>query len=312
MSRAIHLLGENSSERTKGKKRFDGEKQLSRKMAEEPQKASSSSSSLQQPSPDKKPEDAEIKPQAPDYGDSPKYPVLYPGRVPGSNPGQNDEQMNRGAGIYAVPVHQVGGYVSGLPSNYLIPLTYNVPTTRPSNENEAGGENQAQAGQGQQQQQPAHQRQVVVRRFEIAFQLDIFLILKLAAVIFLFNQDGSRQRLALLVIFATIIYLYQTGALAPFIRWLSQGMHRAAVPPPPHRPAARADNDPAAAMPLNQDAVPEGQENEAGDGNRANANENVGAGAGQQGNQWWGIVKEIQMIVFGFITSLLPGFHNID
>ncbi|KAH0915489.1 hypothetical protein HID58_029935, partial [Brassica napus] len=249
---------------------------------------------------------------APDHGDSPKYPVLYPGLAPGSNPGQYDEQMNRGAGIYAVPVHQFGGYVAGLPSNYLIPLTYNVPTTRPSNETEAGGENQAQAGQGQ-QQQPAQQRQVVVRRFEIAFQLDIFLILKLAAVIFLFNQDGSRQRLALLVIFATIIYLYQTGALAPFIRWLSQGMHRAAVPPPPpHRPAARADNDPAAAVPLNQEAVPEGQENEAGDGNRANANENVGAGAGQQGNQWWGIVKEIQMIVFGFITSLLPGFHNID
>ncbi|XP_022555947.1 uncharacterized protein LOC106390067 isoform X2 [Brassica napus] len=216
--------------------------------------------------------------------------------------------MNRGAGIYAAPVHQFGGYVAGLPSNYLIPLTYNVPTTtRPSNETEAGGENQAQARQGQ-QQQPGHQRQVVVRRFEITFQLDIFLILKLAAVIFLFNQDGSRQRLALLVIFATIIYLYQTGALAPFIRWLSQGMHRAAVPPRAHRP----DNDPAAAMPLNQDAAPEGQENEAGDGNRANANENVGAGAGQQGNQWWGIVKEIQMIIFGFITSLLPGFHNID
>ncbi|KAF8053150.1 hypothetical protein N665_1458s0008 [Sinapis alba] len=159
----------------------------------------------------------------------------------------------------------------------------------------------------------AHQRQVVVQRFEIAFQLDIFLILKLAAVIYLFNQDGSRQQLAVLVIFATIIYLYQTGALAPFIRWLSQGMHRAAVPPPPRAPppAARADNDLAAAMPLNQDAVPEGQENEAGNGNQANANENVGAG--QQGNnQWWGIVKEIQMIVFGFITSLLPGFHNID
>ncbi|KAF2545354.1 hypothetical protein F2Q70_00020072 [Brassica cretica] len=57
-------------------------------------------------------------------------------------------------------------------------------------------------------------------------------------------------------------------------------------------------------------SLKEGQENEAGDGNRANANENVGAG--EQGNQWWGIVKEIQMIVFGFITSLLPGFHNID
>lgn len=35
--------------------------------------------------------------------------------------------------------------------------------------------------------------------------------------------------------------------------------------------------------------------------------------AGAEGvNHWWGIVKEIQMIVFGFITSLLPGFHNID
>lgn len=35
-------------------------------------------------------------------------------------------------------------------------------------------------------------------------------------------------------------------------------------------------------------------------------------GMGNDGNRWWGIVKEVQMIVFGFITSLLPGFHNID
>ncbi|KAF8113753.1 hypothetical protein N665_0046s0098 [Sinapis alba] len=276
-------------------------------MAEEQQKVSSSSSASQQPSSsDKKPEeDSGIKPQNPDRA------PLYPGLVHGF-----DEQTNRGAGIYAVPLHHHHHHQFGaLPANYFIPLTYNLPTTRPSNETEAGGENQAQAGQGQQQQQqPAQQqRQVVVRRFEIAFQLDIFLILKLAAVIFLFNQDGSRQRLALLVIFATIIYLYQTGALAPFVRWLSQGMHRAAVPPPrpqPQPPAARADNDPAAAMPLNEAVVPEGQENEGDNGNRANANENVDAA--HQGNQWWGIVKEIQMIVFGFITSLLPGFHNID
>jgi len=58
----------------------------------------------------------------------------------------------------------------------------------------------------------------------------------------------------------------------------------------------------------------EGEENEADNGNRAraNANENENVDAGNQGNQWWGIVKEIQMIVFGFITSLLPGFHNIE
>ncbi|KAJ0263039.1 Transmembrane protein [Hirschfeldia incana] len=273
-------------------------------MAEEHEKVSSTSA-LQRPSYSSF-SSVKIKPQNPHPG----YRL---------NPGPPyDEQTNGGAaGIYAVPPvnhHQFGG--GALPSNYLIPLTYNLPTTRPSNEAESGAENQGQAGQGQGQQQPAHQRQVVVRRFEIAFQLDIFLILKLAAVIFLFNQDGSRQRLAVLVIFATIIYLYQTGALAPFVRWLSQGMHRAAVPPPhrPNRPLARPDDDPpAAAAPLNEAAAPgaEGQENEGDNGrNRGNGNENVDAG--QQGNQCWGIVKEIQMIVFGFITSLLPGFHNID
>lgn len=53
----------------------------------------------------------------------------------------------------------------------------------------------------------------------------------------------------------------------------------------------------------------------ANDGNRAveNENENLAEPGGVNGaNHWWGIVKEIQMIVFGFITSLLPGFHNID
>lgn len=40
---------------------------------------------------------------------------------------------------------------------------------------------------------------------------------------------------------------YQTGALTPLIRWLSQGMHRAVVPPQ-LRPAVRAENVPPAAM----------------------------------------------------------------
>ena len=47
------------------------------------------------------------------------------------------------------------------------------------------------------------------------------------------------------------------------------------------------------------------------DADREVENENAAEpGAGNGGNQWWGIVKEVQMIVFGFITSLLPGFHN--
>lgn len=80
--------------------------------------------------------------------------------------------------------------------------------SRPSAEVGASGQEHGQEGQQQQrQQQPAPQRQIVVRRFQIAFQLDLLLILKLAAVIFLFNQDGSRQRLVVLVFFASLVYL---------------------------------------------------------------------------------------------------------
>lgn len=49
------------------------------------------------------------------------------------------------------------------------------------------------------------------------------------------------------------------------------------------------------------------------EGNRDGAeNEDEQRQAQGGGNRWWGIVKEVQMIVFGFITSLLPGFHNLD
>ncbi|MBA0700071.1 hypothetical protein Goari_001643 [Gossypium aridum] len=291
-------------------------------MAEESGTASSSSSSQPRSSPNT----SKISQVPPGYsglptfqnGDFQMFPVMYPAFFPGLSSLQNQEQMNRGAGIYAVPVLPFMGHVSGIPSNNLIPLTYNIPT-RSVTEAGATAEDQGQGAQQpqHQQQQVGPQRQVVVRRFQIAFQLDLLLILKLAAVIFLFNQDGSRQRLAVLVFFASLVYLYQTGALTPLIRWLSQGMQRAAAPPHPPRPAARAENVPAAGRQGNENvAVAAGAENEnqpADDGNQAVENENEPeAGLGNAGNQWWGIVKEIQMIVFGFITSLLPGFHNIE
>lgn len=53
------------------------------------------------------------------------FPVMYPALVP---PSQNEEQMNRGAGLYAVPVNPYMGHVTGLPYNTLIPLTYTTPT----------------------------------------------------------------------------------------------------------------------------------------------------------------------------------------
>ncbi|KAK8515567.1 hypothetical protein V6N13_139456 [Hibiscus sabdariffa] len=250
-------------------------------------------------------------------GDFQMFPVMYPAIIPGLTSLQNQEQMNRGAGIYAVPVQPFMGHIAGIPSNNLIPLTYNIPT-RSLTEAGASVEEQGQGAQPpqHQQQQVGPQRQVVVRRFQIAFQLDLLLILKLAAVIFLFNQDGSRQRLAVLVFFASLVYLYQTGALTPLIRWLSQGMQRAAAPPHPPRPAARAENVPAAGRQGDENAALAGEENEnrpEDDGNQAVENENeADPGLRNAGNQWWGIVKEIQMIVFGFITSLLPGFHNIE
>ncbi|TYJ02612.1 hypothetical protein E1A91_A13G241500v1 [Gossypium mustelinum] len=290
-------------------------------MAEESGTASSSSSSQPRSSPNT----SKISQVPPGYsglptfqnGDFQMFPVMYPAIVPGLTSLQNQEQMNRGAGIYAVPVLPFMGHVSGIPSNNLIPLTYNIPTQSVT-EAGAAAEDQGQGAQQpqHQQQQVGPQRQVVVRRFQIAFQLDLLLILKLAAVIFLFNQDGSRQRLAVLVFFASLVYLYQTGALTPLIRWLSQGMQRAAAPPHPPRPAARAENVPAAGRQGNENVAVAGAENEnrpAVDGNQAVENENEPEpGLGNAGNQWWGIVKEIQMIVFGFITSLLPGFHNIE
>ncbi|KAL9250490.1 hypothetical protein AKJ16_DCAP07558 [Drosera capensis] len=252
-------------------------------------------------------------PNLPD-GNLKMFPIMYPALVPGIVANQNNEQVAHGTGLYAVPVMPFAGTVAGIPSNTLIPLTYNVPTRRPgTSEVGAAGVEPGQVGQQQQQQLP-HQRQIIVRRFQIAFQLDLLLILKLAAVIFLFNQDGSRQRLALLVFFAALIYLYQTGTLAPLVRWISLAMRRAAAPPRPARLAARTDPP---ARPENEN-IPAAEGLHGGENDNRlpddvnPAVENEAAVEPGAGNQWWGIVKEIQMIVFGFITSLLPGFHNLD
>ncbi|OIV98395.1 hypothetical protein TanjilG_16722 [Lupinus angustifolius] len=267
----------------------------------------------------KLPQDSLKQPQVPAFTNFPPFPngyyQMFPAMYPALVPPQNDEQVNRGAGIYAVCGHPFNGNVTGLPYNTLIPLTYRTPT-RPSPETSAGSENQGQTGQ----QHPLPPLRVperqVVRRFQIAFRIDLLLMLKLAAVIFLFNQDGSRQRLAVLVFSAVLVYLYQTGSLSPIIRWLSQGMQRAAAPPLPPRAVPRVDI-PGARQGVDNAAPAEGQP-EAENGNQpindadwAVENGNAAEpGGGNGGNQWWGIVKEIQMIVFGFITSLLPGFHN--
>lgn len=59
-------------------------------------------------------------------GDMQMFPIMYPAVVPGLFSLQNQDQTNRGAGLYAVPA--LPFTVAGLPSNTLIPLTYNIPT----------------------------------------------------------------------------------------------------------------------------------------------------------------------------------------
>ncbi|KAK6126601.1 hypothetical protein DH2020_039647 [Rehmannia glutinosa] len=147
-------------------------------------------------------------------GNIPKFPVMYPALVPGLfPPHQDQEQINRGPGLYAVPVLPYMQPIAGFPSNTLIPFTYNIPTERRSPETgEVGGE-QGQPGS---------------------------------------NHKNNKK--------LDLKDKYQTGALAPVVRWLSQGMRRAAAPPQPPRPAVRAANLPAAGGPGNENVgIADGQ-----------------------------------------------------
>ncbi|XP_057854593.2 uncharacterized protein LOC131064460 isoform X2 [Cryptomeria japonica] len=240
---------------------------------------------------------------------------------------------HQSGGIYAVPYLPFGGGVGTL-----IPLTYNMPTFATGIENaqsDSGRDSLAEAREAPpeglhehhgapardaQGQRNDNQRQMV-RRFQVGFQLDLLLILKLAIVVFVFNQDGSKERLFLLLSLATLVYLYQTGALAPLLQWISESAQRVRLPPqPPARVVnpqhvARAEGlQEAGNEPNAQNVERQGPQDvdiqEVGNGLDGPA-DRVNQGAGDpQGLNWWGFMKEVQMIVVGFVMSLLPGFHH--
>jgi len=275
---------------------------------------------------------------------APVFPMMYPAPFPGVFPfpaqDQGQDQQRQQSGIYAVPVLPFTAF----PYGGLIPLSYNWPTgtttagaenarsdgsnsqsdTRRGSPAEAredhgpAGLNQRHGVGDAQGQRPDHQRQVV--RFHLGFQLDLLLIMKLAIVVFLFNQDGPKERLFLLLFLATLVYLYQTGALAPLLQWLSRSAQRAGLP---HQAPARAvqphvvrpegpqegGNGPNVPNIERQDPQPAAMEQVP---NRPDGAVGVNERADPQGLNWWGFVKEVQMIVVGFVTSLFPGFHHAD
>ncbi|CAL9063216.1 unnamed protein product [Musa banksii] len=241
--------------------------------------------------------------QVPDVCGFQMSPLMFPGMVPF----QSSDSDEHGSGIYAIPYLPYMGPMAGISPTMLIPLKYNIPTRQVS-----GGATDEHGQEVRQQHGP--QRQVVVRRFHFAFQLDLGLIIKLAAMVFLLSQDGSPQKLVLLVLFALLVYLYQTGVFAPFIRWLQQ-----AGAPPRQEAPMQPQNGP----PVGHDGQNNPQRGEIYGVNNQNQNqpaENQGPPDANEnhpepeghGNNFWRVVKEIQMFVVGFLTSLLPGFHNND
>ncbi|XP_062184237.1 uncharacterized protein LOC133888122 isoform X2 [Phragmites australis] len=246
----------------------------------------------------------------PNGGPSASPMVMYPICVTGAFPQQAGDDQAQGPGIYAIQQNQLAaamGMGCYAPTT-LIALTYKIPTV-----GAPAGEEHGQDAR----QQNGPQRQVVVRRFHFAFQLDLALIIKLAAVVFLFSQEGSKQRLFLLILFASLIYLYQTGAITPFLRWLQRAGGAAARPPqaPPRVEnraplAAQNDGNDQPHDPANLDQAAENQEPGAAAGNE---NQQVGAeGEGNRRNWLGGILKEVQLVVVGFVASLLPGFQHND
>ncbi|XP_024384310.1 uncharacterized protein [Physcomitrium patens] len=273
-------------------------------------------------------------------------PVLIPFQIPFFLSSPPSDQAGQNAGFYPVPsmVPFFGpfGMAPGAPNEFKFPVPTNVPIPTEGNPADAtAGQQAANAGRappvieregirlGQvEQMQPnglppvaqagAGQLPIqgpVIRRFQVGIQLDLLLLLKLAVVVFVFNQDGSKDRLLLLLGLAGVIYLYQTGLLAPLLRWLAVKAQQFMTPPqqlaqgqPDQQPApgVQAMDAPAA------DAAVPGAEEPAGEAGAAPGGVNAQAPGGNAQNPqdpFWAFVKELQMLVVGFVTSLLPGFH---
>jgi len=234
-------------------------------------------------------------PMCPNWFGPPVYGYMYPAWV-------LTVQQPSG-GIYAVQC-QVLPFMGVMPDFYLgglIPIAYTVPSssgaaspvevnterTEPAARN-APAANEAHQphghhnGDAQGRRREHHQPQRFLRLI-IGFQLGLLLMLKLALVVFVFNKTGSKDRLRLMMFLniANLVYLYQIGAFAPLLKWLSHSARRAMSPA--HTAQDQHDD---------RSQVAQAQE--------------------RHYINWQGFMKEVQMVVVGFVASLFPGFRLSD
>eukprot|EP00899_Mesostigma_viride_P012017 jgi/Mesvir1/20816/Mv07916-RA.2 len=114
--------------------------------------------------------------------------------------------------------------------------------------------------------------------------VNLKLIMKLVVLVFIMSQDGSRQKVLFWCLAAFLIYLYQIGALTPLRRWLMVLNNNPAMRVVPGGPgAAGANNDAAGA--------------------------NNPPGPRTLGGMIMGALWELQVLILGFFTSLLPGWN---
>uniref|UniRef100_A0A7I4ERH4 Uncharacterized protein n=2 Tax=Physcomitrium patens TaxID=3218 RepID=A0A7I4ERH4_PHYPA len=147
------------------------------------------------------------------------------------------EQQNMGLihnGLVAIPLIPVFGYSSVPGSSSVSPVLLPMPigvsiametlapptgvsgdlthgTLNRVTEREAEDAQRPQVpqrgGAGAGAQNPEEPHRQGNRRFQVGFQLDLLLLLKLAVVVFVFNQDGSKNRLVVLLLLAAIAYM---------------------------------------------------------------------------------------------------------
>lgn len=82
-------------------------------------------------------------------------------------------------------------------------------------------------------QQPEMAAPVFQRGFVLQFQVDWQLLMKLIFLVLLLGQDGDPFRFYVLLFFAALVYLYQTGALSGIVARISSWLHSTAIVRPP-------------------------------------------------------------------------------